>query len=56
MFRADGQTDGRTERMKLIVAFCNFANVPKTGTDMMSLDLITVCYYFFHVNHMILCF
>jgi len=56
LFQADAQTDGRTEMMKLIVAFHEFANVPKIGTDMMSLDWLTVCYYFVHVNHMILCF
>jgi hypothetical protein len=56
LFHADGQTDGQTEMMKLIVAFRNFANVPKIGTDVMSLDSLTVYYYFVHVNHMILCF
>jgi hypothetical protein len=56
LFRADGQTDGRTEVMKLIVAFRNFANVPKIGTDVMALDSLTVYYYFIHVNHIILCF
>jgi len=50
----DGRTDGWTEMTKLIVAFCKFANVPKIGTDVMSLDLLTVCYYFVHVYHMIL--
>jgi hypothetical protein len=29
MFLADGHTDERTELMKLIVAFRNFAKVPK---------------------------
>jgi hypothetical protein len=29
LFHADGQTDGRTDLTKLIVAFCNFANAPK---------------------------
>jgi len=52
LFHADGQT----EVMKLIVAFRNFANVSKIGTDVMSLDLLTVHYYFVHANHMILCF
>jgi len=28
--RTDGQTDGRTDMMKLIVAFRNFENAPKT--------------------------
>jgi len=27
--RTDGQTDGRTDMVKLIVAFCNFENTPK---------------------------
>jgi hypothetical protein len=29
MFLADGHTDGRTDMMKLMVAFRNFAKVPK---------------------------
>jgi len=29
LFRADRQTDGQTDMMKLIVAFHNFANAPK---------------------------
>jgi hypothetical protein len=29
MFLADGHTDGRTDMMKLIVTFRNFAKVPK---------------------------
>ena len=29
MFHADGQTDGKTDMTKLIVAFRNFANAPK---------------------------
>jgi hypothetical protein len=36
LFHADGQThrqtDGRTDRTKLIVTFRNFANVPQTAT------------------------
>jgi hypothetical protein len=48
--------DGRTEMMKLIVAFHNFANVPKIRTDVMSLGSLTLHYYFVHANHMILCF
>jgi hypothetical protein len=30
LFRADGETDGRTDMTKLIVAFRNFENAPKT--------------------------
>jgi len=48
--------DGRTKMMKLIVAFRSFANVSKIGTDVMSLDLLTVHYYFVRAKHMILCF
>ena len=48
--------DGRTEMMKLIVAFRNFAIVLKNGTDVMSLDLLTLYCYFVHANHVILCF
>ena len=29
VFHANGRTDGRTEIMKLIVAFIDFANAPK---------------------------
>jgi len=29
IFHADGRTDGRTDMMKLMVTFCNFANAPK---------------------------
>jgi hypothetical protein len=32
LFRADGRSDGRTD-MKLIVAFRNFTNAPKTYND-----------------------
>jgi hypothetical protein len=44
LFHADRQTDGRTEMMKLIVAFHKIANVSKTGTDVMSLDSLIVYY------------
>ena len=30
LFHADGQRDSQTGMMKLIVAFCNFVNVPKS--------------------------
>ena len=30
LFHADGETDGRTDMTKLIVAYHNFANAPKT--------------------------
>jgi hypothetical protein len=29
LFHADGQMDGKTDMIKIIVTFCNFANVPK---------------------------
>ena len=29
LFHADGEMDRQTDMMKLIVGFCNFANVPK---------------------------
>ena len=32
LIRADGRTDGRTDMTKLIVAFRNFANAPKSST------------------------
>jgi len=32
MFQEGGQTDGRTDMTKLIVAFCSFAKMPKTHT------------------------
>ena len=32
LFHTDGQTDGRTDMTKLIVAFRNFANAPKNGS------------------------
>jgi hypothetical protein len=44
LLQADGKTDRGTEMMKLIVAFCNFANVPKIGTDVMPLDSHTLYY------------
>jgi len=47
--------DERTEMMKLIVAFCNFANLSKIGTDVMSLVSLTVHYYFVRAKRMILC-
>jgi len=31
LFRADKQTVGQTDMMRLIVAFGNFANAPKNG-------------------------
>jgi hypothetical protein len=31
LFHADGQTDGQADTTKLIVAFSNFANGPKTA-------------------------
>jgi len=31
LFCADRETEGQTEKMKLIVAFCNFANASKNG-------------------------
>jgi hypothetical protein len=30
-FHADREMKGRTERMKIIVAFCNFATAPKNS-------------------------
>jgi len=30
--QTEGETDRRTGMTKLIVAFCNFANVPRNGT------------------------
>ena len=30
LFRSDGRTDGRTDMTKLIVAFRNFTNAPKS--------------------------
>ena len=33
--RTDGQTDRQTDMMKLIVAFCNFANEPENCERMM---------------------
>ena len=30
VFHADGQIDGETDIIKLIIALCNFANTPKT--------------------------
>jgi hypothetical protein len=30
--RADGQTDGHTDMMKLIVTFLQFANIPKKNS------------------------
>jgi hypothetical protein len=30
-FHAGKQMDGQMETMKLIITFCNFANVPKNG-------------------------
>ena len=30
--RTDGRTDEQTDKMALIVAFCNFTNAPKQGT------------------------
>jgi len=29
LFHADRRTDGQTDMMKLIVAFCNLSNTPK---------------------------
>jgi len=31
LFRADGRTDGKTDKTKLTIAFSNFANAPKIG-------------------------
>ena len=33
LFHVDGETYGRTDMTKLIVAFHNFANVPKNHVD-----------------------
>ena len=32
-FHADRQTNGRTDKTKLTVAFCNFAKAPKSTVD-----------------------
>jgi len=40
------QTDGRTEMTKLIVAFRNFANAPKNGSDSYLRAFIHVTMYF----------
>jgi hypothetical protein len=37
LFLADGKTDRQTDMTKLIVAFRNFANAPKTQQQMMVL-------------------
>ena len=36
MFHAHGQTDRRMDMTKLIVAYRNFANAPKTGVSIIS--------------------
>jgi hypothetical protein len=49
-FRAGGRTDGRTDMQagrrknvtKLLVAFHNFANVPKAGELMMCMEISAV--------------
>jgi len=36
LFHGDGRTDGRIDMTKLIVAFLNFANVPKLAFHLVS--------------------
>jgi hypothetical protein len=33
LFHADGRTDRQTDLTKLIVAFCNFVNMPKNNKE-----------------------
>jgi hypothetical protein len=39
LVHVEGQTDGQTDMMKLIVTFCNFVNTPKIHTN------YTVCVF-----------
>jgi hypothetical protein len=50
LFHADGWTDGQTDMMKLIVAFRNFANAPKT-IWLMLYSKIIVFFSEIHTKH-----
>jgi hypothetical protein len=50
LFHTDGRTDGRTDMTKLIVAFRNFANAPKTEL-VQPFKVYTCQLFLLHVYH-----
>ena len=53
LFYADGRTDGQTDVMKIIIAFCNSANAPKKHTHTSVLIYvynIVYIYIYIHIH------
>jgi hypothetical protein len=51
LLHAEGWTDRRTDMMKLIVTFCNFANEPKNADPFHQLEKIFYLETFLHTRN-----